>query len=156
MSEHRYRPRRSLRSEIFPLAVILSLPLAIYLAFPRGAVGFVPAGKVQARTITNAFIWLDADREARLLASARASWQSDSASRRGVRANLLACGFSEQDSHIASGLRPSVSERVSSVTDYEIDAVPHGVGADGPVVLPAEESGRSEPAFSRSELLKLN
>ncbi len=156
MSASRSHPRRRLRSEVFPLAVILSLPLAIYLAFPSGAVGFNPSCSVSAKTITNAFILLDADREASLLASARASWQSDSASRRGIRADLLACGFSEYDSRIASGLRPPVVERMSPVTDYDIDAVPHGVGAAPPAVLPAEEPGSSDPLLPRSELLKLN
>lgn len=157
MSVRRYRPKRRLRSEIFPLVVIMSLPLALYLAFPSGAVGFVPAASQKQEQVYNAFIRLDAKREAALLAAARASWQSDSSARRLVRADLLGCMRPSADSVVSSGLRPPERVTPDPVFEYESDFLPDGLAADAPVTLkePEKESAPA-PAFPEDDLLKLN
>lgn len=156
MKVRRYRPKRRLRSEIVPLALILSLPLALYLAFPSGAVGFRPAECAAPGGTYQAFVSFPPETETALLTAARASWQSDSASRRGVRANLLSCGAAADDALIASGIRPPVCGAADPVVDYECDLLPAGVAAGSPALLkPAEPSVRG-PVFTKADLLKLN
>lgn len=154
-----YRPKRRLRSEIFPLVVIMSLSLALYLAFPTGAVGFVseePQPRV-LESVYKAFVRLDAKREAELLAAARASWQSDSSSRRVVRADLLGYMRPTVDPTISSGLRPPERVTPDPVVEYEGDFLPDGLAADAPMTLKeAEKEPAPTAAFSESDLLKLN
>lgn len=157
MSVPRYRPRRRLRSEVFPVLAVLALIAALYAAFPSGAVNFQPRKGVAPVTVYNAFVSLDVEREAELLAAARSSWQSDSASRRGIRANLLSCGGAGDESPVASGLCPPIRSAEEAVVDYECDIVPSGVAADAPTVLASENDvSVREPAFSKADLLKLN
>lgn len=156
MSGRRYRPKRRLRSEIFPLAVIMSLPLALYFAFPSGAVGFSPRRQPSVDRTYNAFVSLDAARESELLAAARSSWQSDPSSRREVRANLLDFGSGFESVPVASGIRPSVRIRPDPVIDYESDLLPEGVAAEALKKLTPEKERAPEPAFPESDLLKLN
>lgn len=156
MSGRRYSPKRRLRSEVLPLVAVMSLPLALYLAFPSGAFGFMPSTPSRDESVYSAFVVLGEDREARLLASARASWQSDSASRRGHRANLLSCGDRSEVVRIASGLDPVVGRAECPVPDYEVDLVPSGGAAAAPQTLDKDELPPPEPVFGRSDLLKLN
>lgn len=155
MSGPRYRPKRRIRSEIIPLAVIMSLPVALWIAFPTGAIGFKPVTHHRAESVYNAFVSLDVEREAELLVAARAAWQSDSSSRRGVRANLLCCGTSDTD-RIMSGVQPSVRPAVDVVEAYESDFMPPGFAAESPAMLESDKESVAEPAFPRTDLLKLN
>jgi len=155
MSASRYRPRRRLRSELPPLAMMLALPLALCLALPSGVVDFVPKSATGERGCANAMIVLDADREAKLLAAARTAWQSDAASRSGVSADLLACDFSRVNIRIANGLEPAAPERLANVLEYEFDPMPAGVAADAPAVFAPEPPKPTEPTFPKTELLKL-
>ena len=155
MSGRRYSPKRRLRSEIFPLLVILSLPVALWFAFPEGAVGFKPVDLPRPETVYNAFVSFDEERESQLLVAARSAWQSDSSSRRGIRADLLSCGSSDAD-RISSGIRPSVRMPVDPVVSYESDFIPSGLAAESPAMLKRDEETVSEPAFPKSDLLKLN
>lgn len=155
MRGRRYRPKRRFRSEVFPLAVIMSLPVALWLVFPSGAIGFKPAAHPCAESVYNAFVSLDVERETELLAAARAAWQSDSSSRRGFRANLLSCGYSDAD-RIVSGVQPSGRPAVDTIETYESDFIPPGFAAEAPAMLESDKESASEPAFPKSELLKLN
>lgn len=155
MSGRRYSPKRRLRSEIFPLVVIMSLPVALWFAFPAGAVGFRPVDRPRGATVYNAIVSLDGKREPQLLAAARSAWQSDSSSRRGVRANLLSCGSSDVD-RIASGICPALRATVDTVVPYENDFIPAGHAADAPVMLESDRDYVPEPVFPKSDLLKLN
>ena len=156
MSAPRYRPKRRLRSEILPLVLILAIPALLVLSFPSEAVGFVPAAPAPRETMTCSVIKLDASREVKLLASARASWQSDAASRRGVRADLLSCGAESGATRIASGILPALPARVGDAAEYIIDPVPAGVAAGEPSLLAAEPAPAETKAFSESDLLKLD
>lgn len=155
MSGCRYRPKRRLRSEIFPLAVIMSLPVALWSVFPSGVIGFKPVERPRTEAMYNAFVSLGVDREAQLLAAARTAWQSDSSSRRGVRAELLKCWSSDAD-RVISGIRPSVRASADSVVSYESDFIPSGLAAEAPAILPPDRETVPEPAFPESDLLKLN
>ena len=157
MSEVRYRPKRSFRSELPPLATVLSLPLALYLAFPSGAVGFRPVSAVPESGIRRAFITLSPEREAKLLASARAAWQSDAASRRGDRANLLACDFDRAIAVTASGVSPSAAVTAAAVAGYDPPLLPSvSAAASAPERLAPVELKEKPPAFAKSDLLKLD
>ena len=156
MSVRRYRPKRRLRSEALPLAAVFALALALYFAFPKGAVGFRPETREKSTGTYNAFIRLDAKTEAELLASARASWQSDSPGRRLVRADLLGNLDPSADFRMSSGLRPESRVVTDSVEEYELDFLPVGVAADPPSVLKADPPSVPERVFPDSDLLKLN
>lgn len=158
MSRVRYRPKRRLRSEIFPLVVIMSLPVALYLSFPSGAVGFRPAGASLADHAVSAFVSLTPEREAQLLSAARASWQSDSANRRGVRADLLDCGTPSVAVAVPLVSLPRAARRdvPAAEAEYEVDFLPVGMAADPPKRLAAQEESVPAPAFPESDLLKLN
>lgn len=155
MSSPKYGSKRKLRSEIFPLASVFGLVFALYLAFPSGVVDFEPSEPKAGPVHGYCFISLEPEREAKLLADARASWQTDSASRRGQRADLLRCDLQEMDVRIASGLRPPSPADVDPVAEYEIDFIPAGVAAGAPALLQPLEPPAPVPAFTREELLKL-
>lgn len=155
MSGRRYSPKRRLRSEIFPLLVIMSLPVALWLVFPAGAVGFRPVERPRSAAVYNAFVSLGDEREAELLVAARSAWQSDSSSRRGIRANLLDFGSSAAD-RITSGIRPSGRVSVDPVVPYECDFIPSGLAAEAPAMLTPDRQTVPDPAFPKSDLLKLN
>lgn len=155
MSVRRYRPKRRLRSEILPLAVIMSLPLALYFAFPSAAVGFRPVDRPRGERVYNAFVSLDSESGAKLLAAARVSWRSDASSRR-VRANMLDCGTASEGVRIVTAALPDWREREPTTEEYEPGLLPKSVAAPELEPLPAEKSPDPEPAFPRSDLLKLN
>lgn len=157
MSDVRYRPRRRLRSEIFPILSVLALAVALYAAFPSGAIDFLPRKPSASVSVYNAFVSLDAEQEAELLKAARSSWQSDSASRRGIRADLLSCGEPSAEALVTVGLCPSVRTEAETSVDYECEHVLSGAEAAAPAALaPVADGSVSEPAFPKTDLLKLN
>lgn len=154
MSGRRYSPKRRLRSEIFPLLAILSLPLALWLAFPVGAVGFKPVDSPRPATVYNAFVSLGEKREAELLVAARSAWQLCSFRLRS-RPELLSLGPSGGEL-ISSGVRPPAQEHADPVVPYECDFIPSGLAAEAPAMLTPDRQTVPEPAFPKSDLLKLN
>jgi hypothetical protein len=69
----RYPPKRRLANELYSLATILWIPVAVALVFPFGAFTFRPAAIPPAPPASCAFVELTAAESAAALASARAA-----------------------------------------------------------------------------------
>ena len=82
------RPMRGIRHEVFTLALVASVPVALALVFPYDALGFRPAPCAGAAQASCAFVALDAAEERAVLAAARTAWQVDSKSVAGLRIDL--------------------------------------------------------------------
>ena len=156
MSASRYRPRRRLRSEIFPFLSVVLVTAALVLAFPRGAIGFKAAAAAPRTGVTSAIAVLTPERVAKLLASSRASWQSEATSARKLHADLLACDFAAAEN--GSGvddLAPHLGERILEAGEYEPSLVPLRSAASSPLTLPPLPETPPAAAFSRQSLLNL-
>ena len=84
------RPMRGIRHEVFTLALVASVPVALALVFPYDALGFRPAPCAGAAQASCAFVSLVAAEERAVLAAARTAWQVDSKSVTGLRLDLSA------------------------------------------------------------------
>ena len=79
---------RSLRHELFSTTVVLALPVAIVLAFPRSAINFRANGMPLATPAPVAFVTLSEEESAAFLGSARTAWQADASTGQRMRMRL--------------------------------------------------------------------
>lgn len=156
MSGPRYRPKRRLRSEFFPLLAVCSVPAALYFAFPRGAIGFRPEVTEPTRGTVCEFAVLGRETEAKLLAAARAAWQNETSGTKGLRADLLACDFEDGIGAAGPGLVPPRHRRLAEGDGYEPSFIPASVAAPPPAELAPVPAAEPAPAFPRAELLRLD
>jgi len=86
----RFKPYRRLRSEIFPLMVVLSVPLVLWAVFPHAALVPVPTEAASSSEASCAFVTLkpEAERHARM--AARTSWQNERHAVDAQRIDLIA------------------------------------------------------------------
>ena len=85
MTRGRLKPRRPLRNEVYSLAGVLALPLALLLAFPYCGIGYRSAADRPAPAPGCAYVTLTEEAERAAVEATRASWRMRSA---GVR-NLV-------------------------------------------------------------------
>lgn len=150
-------PMRSLRHEVFALALMASVPVALALVFPYEAVSFRPSGGSGAPRAVCAFVTLGEDEERAALAAARTAWQVDSKSVTGLRLDLTAGDLPPSPSGKVAVRR---RERGTSAAPAEFvpAMLPPTFAAPAPAAIGAEGDAASEkaPAFSRDDLLKID
>ena len=89
MSEfRRYRPKRRMTSEIYSLALILWLPVAVALVFPFGAIGFSASDGSAVRRGSCRFVELTAAESAAAIETARSALKTAGGGVRGLYADL--------------------------------------------------------------------
>ena len=158
MSARSYRPRRrSLRSELLPLAAVLSLAFAMYVVVPHAAVVFSPkAAAPRPSTSACAWISLSPEEEAKALSVARSAWQVDPASVRRLRARLLTSNLPLETQlpvlRVADRLRTDSRRDVG----YAPSVLPPTLAAPAARAIPMAASSGPLLAFPREELLKLD
>lgn len=157
MSGKVYRPSRRLSGEIFPLAAILALAVAVIAAFPVKSLRFVPAAEPpRPRRPVFAYVELPPGVEARLLASARVSWQVDASGVKRMRAELISTELPAVEGR--GVLRnEDRTDRLGRVrADYSPSYLPAGAAADPPASIPVLAEPPSAQPFPREELLNLD
>lgn len=151
-----YRPRRrSLRSELAPLAGVLSLPLAIFVVFPREAVVFTP---VAAQPVRGACSWvtLSPEEESKALVLARSAWQVDPTSVRRLRARLLTSNLPHEAQLPVLRLPDRLRTAEIRDVDYEPSVLPPTLASPAARVIPLDSPVAPTLAFPREELLRLD
>lgn len=149
-------PRR-VRQEIFALAIVAAVPLAIVGAFPLEAFSFRAGPNGDAARPSCAFVTLTDEEERAALLTARTSWQVDARGVKRMRADISA------DDLPPAPVRPVIAARpprraAAEIPEYIPDALPPTVAAPSPAEIRAEAdaSSSAKAAFSREELLKID
>ena len=148
---------RRLRYEMFSLALVFSVPVAVALVFPYEAVGFHAREHGGAAVANCAFVSLDAAEERAALAAARTAWQVDVKGVRGLRADLSTGDLPPVPVRPVIRFRPTRTCGNCSAA-YVPNALPPTAGAPDPgmVATAAEQRTGTKAAFSREELLKID
>ena len=148
---------RPIRQEILSVATVLVVPAALLAVFPYGAVGFKASTLQAASSPSVAFVHLTAEEEAEALKAAKASWQADSASGRGMRAYLPLSELPEEgpngpilDDSVWTWLRTALAP-----VEYGTPAWKPSAAAGEPEKIAAGEEEPASPAFSKEELLNI-
>lgn len=151
------RPLKRVKHEIFALALVAAVPLAIISAFPFDAFFSRPAPNGDEMRLTCAFVALTDDEERAALSRARTSWQVNAL---GERHKYVEISTSELP---PAPVRPVMTERPSrpvamAATEYIPDVLPPTVAAPAPakIKLEADTTSFGKAAFSREELLKID
>ncbi len=150
------RPRRSIRSEALSLGAILSLPLALVIAFPFSAVGYRDAGPTPRPVVAPfAFVELADGGEARAMDVVRAAFSVRPDRVRDLRADLSLATLPEEGPDAIVDF--SDRRLMTAPSPLAFDAVPFppSLAADEPVEISPAERSLQAPAFSREELLSL-
>lgn len=159
MSAVTAKPRRSVRNELVSLAAILSVPAAIIVAFPHGAVGFTPEPDPAPSAATCAFVKLTEDQIASATENAHAAWRVSAEGVRRLRWDLSVTTLPEE--------RPSAVMDIASRTPlaapardaYSAVPMPPTLAAPKPPRIKPPKDVRaaaSDTVFPRSELLSLD
>ena len=156
MTVVRAKPMRSVGRELFSLALMASVPVAIALVFPYEAMNFRAERGGESRAAC-AFVTLGEEEERAALASARTAWQVDSRSVRRLRVDLSSGELPSAPVRPVLPSRPQRGEGAASETTYVPNALPPTVAAPAPTVIaPDTAAPAAKPAFSRDELLKID
>ena len=153
------RPRRPLKNDLYSLAVVMTIPLAIALAFPYSAIGF-SATKKPATAPKCAFVQLDVSSENQAIENARSAWKNNiSADGIDDPQELSLTAITISDDGIRSTI--SMDERTINssgrVEPYEAIALPSTMAADKAQMLPERVSAEEELAtFPKSEMLRID
>lgn len=148
------KPMRSIRREVFALALMASVPVALALVFPYDALAFRPARDHGVPRATCAFVTLDEAEERAALAAARTAWQVDSKSVAGLGPDLSSGDLPPAPVRTVELRRPVRGESAAAVP-FEPDMLPPTFAAPAPRKI-EQETYIDEPAFPREELLKID
>ncbi len=157
MSGFRTKPRRPLRYELYSLASVAAIPVALFLIFPFEAVGFRAAPDGVPSPASCAFVALTEEEAARAVSNARAAWRVNAEGVRSLHADLSVAAMPEEP----HGAVMTAAEREPlprpRIVSYEADPLPPTMAADAPGRIPAEEASPDDGlAFPRTDLLKLD
>ena len=148
------RPMRSLRHEVFALALMASVPVALALVFPYEAVSFRPSEGSGAPRAVCAFVTLGEDEERAALAAARTAWQVDSKSVAGLRIDLSSGDLPPAPVRTVE-LRSPVRGESAAAVPFEPEMLPPTFAAPAPRQI-KPDAYTNAPAFPREELLKID
>lgn len=147
---------RSFRSEMASLAVTLSVPALVFVAFPYEAFSFRAISSRMAREMTVSYVSLSPAEERQAVQTARASLRGEGGNVRWMRADLS--GMLADDELARPILSAAVLERSSQAEPLPCGRVPYSPSQRA---RPAERIGRAEDGqdplpFPREELLKID
>ena len=148
---------RSLRHELVSAALVMSLPLALCLAFPFEAIGFRATPAATATRASFAFVTLSEEEEQAALQAAKTSWQFNVPAGQRMRMRLPLGGLPDEQ----VGLRLDVmseglTQSPTAPLGYPAPPWEPSARAKEPVKIQRAPSSDATPAFTREELLKLN
>lgn len=151
------KPLKRVKHEIFALALVAAVPLAIIGAFPFDAFFSRPAPNGDEPSLTCAFVTLTEDEERAALSKARTSWQVNALGEKYMHVEIATSELPP------APVRPVVMERpprhvIMAVPEYVPDVLPPTVAAPAAekIKVEADTSSSNKAAFSREELLKID
>ena len=154
------KPKRSVRSEILTLSLVIAVPVVLAWIFPYGALAPSDAAKGRASGGEAAtefvFVELSEDEESEAVLSARTAWHVGSESVKNLRIEMFADDLPEDD----EGPVIDIDHRVRSPQGFEIEykqsILPCDLRADPPEKLESPVPEKRVLPFPREELLKLD
>ena len=152
------KPRRPLRNDLYSLAVVMTVPLAVAIAFPYSAIGF-SATKKSVATPKCAFVQLDASLENQAIENARSAWKNNiSADAIDDLQELSLTAITIPDDGIKSTI--SIEERTMNSSDriepYDVIALPPTMAAGKAQSLPEMAAVEELATFPKSEMLRID
>ena len=159
MSQRLLRPRRSLRSEILPVFIVLAIPVLLAWVFPYGAL--LPAPKGAAMTgvagpAACAFVELNEEEESNAIVAARTAWHVNSDGFKNVIIEMFADDLPEDASGPVVEIQHRTRVKHDMAIDYEPVKLPTDLRAAEPVLLEKPEPPVKSLPFAKEELLKLD
>lgn len=156
MSRDLLRPKRPLRYELYSLVAVLSVPVALLLAFPRAAVGFKAAPDVPRHPAGCAFVVLSEEEEQTALSNARAAWKVNAEGVRSLRADLSVEAMPDEAPHAVMSLDERTRAPQAKPLAYGISPMPPSLAAPRPVRISAPTDADEGLAFPRKQLLNID
>lgn len=150
----RFRPHRSLRSELVSLAFVAVASIAMVSVFPMSALRPLPSAPMQGAGASCAFVTLTPAEERQAIAAARAAWQISRGPLRNSRIDIFADALPAFPWRAAIDTLPRMSTGNCLPAPYVPDPLPPTLAAPPPVTI-APQPNADPPTFSREELLKL-
>ncbi len=158
MNSVRLKPRRPLRYELYSLASVLAIPVALCFIFPVEAIGFraAPDPAVGAPA-SCAFVVLTEEEAARAVSDARAAWRVDAAGVRRLRVDLSVVTMPEEPH--GAVMKATERERIPPprILSPTTEPLPPTRAAERPEKISAPDDSSDDGfAFPRKDLLKLD
>ena len=148
---------RDFRHEFLSLLTVLAVPAAIALVFPYSAIGFKPRTSAVRGSPSAAFVVITPAEQEQAMRSAKSSWQGDAGGVRRLRVDLSVGVLPENETSISADVGAEPSRSAATRVDYVPAAYPPSRAALPAGRLPkAETETAREPAFPKSELLKID
>lgn len=153
------RSRRSLRSEMLPVSVVLSIPLILAWIFPYCALmptSNLDAGAIGATPASCAFAELDEIEEAAAIVAARTAWHVNSEGVKSLRIEMFADDLPEDASGPVLEIRDRTRVSHGVAIGYETTMLPSDLRAAAPSKLEKPAPPAKPLPFPKDELLKLD
>ena len=143
---------KGLRGDVLSAAAVLSVPLALALAFPREALTFAASQPEKPSVSSDSIVFLDSAAAAGIVRSAKVLPRAD---RSGMVLGLLPAELPGPDASMMMAL--DLGDRAARPSVVESGLLPFlpSRRAEAPVRIPGGEAVDELP-FPRKELLKLN
>ncbi len=158
MSEVLIRPRRPLRQEIYSLAAVLAIPVALICIFPLEVFNIRVCPDKQSPSASCAFVVLSDEEAARALSNARAAWRVDADGVRSLRVDLSVETMPDEP-HVTV-MHEVEREHFSREQhlQYQANLLPPTQAAQDPLTIKPEslQAPVMQETFSRDDLLKLD
>lgn len=159
MSVRRFRPRRSLRSELLPISIAVLMPIAMVLIFPYGALVPVDPSSQSVENpavATCAFVELDEAAEVEAIVAARTAWHVNSSGIKNLRIEMFADDLPEDDAGPVLDIQCRTRVARDRLIGYEPVLFPTDFRAKSPISLGKPDAPSVSLPFAREELLKLD
>jgi len=151
----RFKPYRRLRSEIFPLMVVLSVPLVLWVVFPRAVLAPSSTEAKPSSSASCVFVTLTPGAERRARMSARTSWQNERHAADAQRIDLIADSLPPFPPRpVLDDVADLRGQTPSSIARFAPNPLAVSLAAKAPETI-APQVGPEEvsPPFSREDLL---
>lgn len=159
MSQRLLRPRRSLRSEILPVFVVLAIPVLLAWVFPYGALLPAPKGDAIVGGVGRAacaFVELDENEESSAIVAARTAWHVNADGFKNVIIEMFADDLPEDASGPVVEIQHRTRVKHDMAIGYESVKLPTDLRAAAPMSLEKPEPPVKSLPFAKEELLKLD
>ena len=158
MKKRGYRPKRRIRHDLIALAILLAVPVAVILSFPRRAVlysGLINADTPGACAPFCGFVVLDEAAETKATDLVRSALSVNSMSVRNLRADLSLSTVEEPPPEPVMDISDRRRRVAPPLVRWDVAPMPPSLAAPEPRDMSGEAEEDAGPAFPREELLKI-
>lgn len=149
-----YKPKRRFRHELYSLAAVLAVPVAVSLVFPYSALSWRATEETRVERAPCAFASLSAEARDAAIAAARSAIRTTTDEMRSLRTDLSIAAIPDEDLGAISDIswRPRVG--VSPIERLAEPILPASSAAPAPRRISRDGDDSLPLQFSREELLE--